>query len=137
MRKMWNAISEIIRKQKNNHTSIKKICFQEKYICDQTDIANIFNDSFINIGPNLTKNMMQKDQSNISYRKYINASILFSFNFQLINDESLRKTLNSLRTKSWSGYDGISTWLLISGTSTNQSATLNHQPVSHYRDIPR
>ena len=30
MRKMWNTISEIIHKQKNNHTSITKICFQEK-----------------------------------------------------------------------------------------------------------
>ena len=112
MRKMWNTISEIIHKQKNNHTSIKKICFQEKYINDQTEIANTFNDFFINIGPNLTKNIMQKDQSNISYRKYINASILSSFNFQLIDDESSRKTLNSLRTKSSSGYDGISTRLL-------------------------
>ena len=111
LRKMWNTISEIIHKQKNNHTSIK-ICFQEKYINDQTEIANTFNDFFINIGPNVTKNIIQKDESNISYRKYINASILSSFNFQLIDDESLRKTLNSLRTKSSSGYDGISTWLL-------------------------
>ena len=76
-----------------NHTSIKKICFQEKYINDQTEIANTFNDFFINIGPNLTKNIIQKNQSNIAYRKYINASILSSFNFQLIDDESLRKTL--------------------------------------------
>ena len=84
----------------------------KKYISDQTEIANTFNDFFINIGPNLTKNIIPKDQSNISYRKYINASILSSFNFQLIDDESLRKTLNSLRTKSSSGYDGISTRLL-------------------------
>ena len=109
---MWNTISEIIHKQKNNHTSIKKICFQEKYISDQPEIAKAFYDFFINIGQNSTKNIIQKDQSNISYRKYINASILSSFNFQLIDDESLRKTLNSLRTKSSSGYDGISTRLL-------------------------
>ena len=112
MRKMWNTISEIIHKQKKNHTSIKKICFQEKNINDQTEIANTFNDFVINIGPNLTKNIIQKDHNNVSYRKYINASILSSFNFQLIDDESLRKTLNSLRTKSSSGYDGISTRLL-------------------------
>ena len=112
MRNMWNTLPEIIHKQKNNHTSIKKICFQEKYINDQTEIANTFNDFFINIGPKLTKNIIQKDQSNISYRKYINTSILSSFNFQLIDDESLRKTFHSLRTKSSSGYDGISTRLL-------------------------
>ena len=94
MRKMGKTISEIIYKQKNNHISITKICFQETYISDRTEIANTFNDFSTNIGPNVTKNIIQKDQSNISDRKYINASILSSFNFQLIDDESLRKTIN-------------------------------------------
>ena len=112
MRKMWNTISEIIHKQKNNNISIKKICVQGKCINDQTEIANIFNDFFINIGPNLTKSIIEKDQSHTSYKKYINNSILSSFNFQLIDDEALKKPLNSLRTKTSSGYDGISTQLL-------------------------
>ena len=88
---MWNTISEIIHKQRNNHISIKKICFQEKYFNDQIEIENTFNDFFLNIGPNLTKNIIQNDQSHISYRKYINASILSSFNFQLIDDKSWKK----------------------------------------------
>ena len=91
MRKMWNTISEIIHKQKNNNISIKKICVQRKCINDQTEIANIFNDFFINIGPNLTKNIIEKYQSHTSYKKYINNSILSSFNFQLIDDEALKK----------------------------------------------
>ena len=55
--KPWNII---IHKQKNTHISIKKIYFQEKFINDQTEIANTFNDFFINIGPNLTKNIIKK-----------------------------------------------------------------------------
>ena len=55
MRKMWNTLSGIIHKQKNNNISIKKICIQGKCINDQTEIANILNDFFINIGPNLPK----------------------------------------------------------------------------------
>ena len=55
------------------------------------EIENTFNDFFLNIGPNLTKNIIQNDQSHISYRKYINASILSSFNFQLIDDKSWKK----------------------------------------------
>ena len=90
----------------------KENILSKKYISDQTEIANTFYDFFMNIGPNLTKNVIQKEQSNISYRKYINASILSSLNFQLIDDESLRKTFNSLHTKSSCGYDGISTRLL-------------------------
>ena len=88
MRKMWNTISEITHKQTNNHISIKKICFYEKYINNQTEFANAFKDFFI--GPNLTKYIIENDQSHISYGKYIDASILSSFNFQLIDDESLK-----------------------------------------------
>ena len=89
MPKMWNTISEIIQKQKNNNISIMKICVQGNCIIDQTEIANIFNDFFINIGPNLTKNI-KKDQSHTSYKKYINNSILPSFKCQLIDDEALQ-----------------------------------------------
>ena len=55
MHRMLNTISEIIHKQQNNNISIKKICVQGKCINNQTEIANIFNDFFINIGPNLTE----------------------------------------------------------------------------------
>ena len=90
MHKMWNTISGIIHKQKNNNISIKKICVQGKCIYDQTEIANIFNDFFMKIGPNLTKNIIEKDKSHTSYKKY--NSILSSFNFQLIKDDALKKT---------------------------------------------
>ena len=68
MRKMWNTISYIIHKQKNNNISIKKICVQGKCTNDQKEIANIFIDFFINIGPNFTKNIIEKDQSHTSYK---------------------------------------------------------------------
>ena len=44
-----------------------KICFQEKCIIDWTEIANTFTYLFINIGQNLTKNSVQKDQIHISF----------------------------------------------------------------------
>ena len=50
------------------------------------EIANKFNAFFMNKGPNNTK-----DQSYISYNKHINNSILSSFNFQLIDDDVLKK----------------------------------------------
>ena len=68
MRKMWNTISEMIHKQQNNNISICQIFLQGKCINDQTEIANIFNDFFINIGPNLTKNIIQNNQSHTSYK---------------------------------------------------------------------
>ena len=43
---------------------------------------------------------------------YLNKAILTSFNFILIDEGRLWKTLHSLRTKTSSGYDGISVKLL-------------------------
>ena len=59
MRKMWNTISKIIHKQKNNHINMKKICFQEKCTNDLIEIANTFDDFFRNVDPILTKNIIQ------------------------------------------------------------------------------
>ena len=64
--------------------------FQEKCINDQTEIATTFSDTFLNISPNLTKNIIQKI-SHIFCRKHIKASILSSFTIQLIYYESLKK----------------------------------------------
>ena len=46
---------------------MKKICFQEKCTNDLIKIANTFNDFFINVDPILAKNIIQSDQSHISY----------------------------------------------------------------------
>ena len=43
---------------------------------------------------------------------YLNHQILTSFDFDLINDEKLKNTLNSLKSKPSSRHDGISTSLL-------------------------
>ena len=43
---------------------------------------------------------------------YLNHQILTSFDFDLIDDEKLKKTLNSLKSKPSFGHDGISTSLL-------------------------
>ena len=90
MRKMWKNISEIIHKQKNNHISIKKYASKKNLSMTGQKLRMHLTIVFVNIDPNLTKNITQKDQSHISYRKYINASILSSFNFQLIDYESLK-----------------------------------------------
>ena len=73
-------------------------------------MADRFNDFFINIGPKSSNDMGRVDEN--SYRKHLNHSSLTSFHFDLVDSEGLTKTLNSLRSKSSSGYDVISTRLL-------------------------
>ena len=102
MRKMWNTISAIIHKQRKYAS--------KRNVLMITEIANILHDFFYKQGPKL-KSIIQKIKATFFYKKYINNSVLSSFNFQLIDDDAL-KNLNSLRTKMSFGYDGISTQLL-------------------------
>ena len=92
MRKMWNTISEIIHKSKNKSSGIKSICVEGKMIKDPVEIANKFNDFFINIGQKLNREIGHVCEH--GYRKYLNQNIL-TFQFGLINNEGLLKTLHA------------------------------------------
>ena len=110
VRKTWNTINEILCKTKQKQHGLKSIISNGKKINDPIEIVNQFNDFFINVGPNLIKNVAQP--INETYRKYLNKSILTSFHFTLIDENHEAKVLSSLQTKNSSGHDGISMKLL-------------------------
>ena len=110
MRKMWNTISVIIHKSKTKAGIIMNIYVQGRTITNPVEIAGKFNDFFINTGPTLSNEIKHKGSND--YQTYMNQDILTSFHFELIDNESLRKTLNNLHSKSSSRHDGISTFLL-------------------------
>ena len=109
-RKMWKAISEIISRKNNKKKGVTEILIEGEIACNPKVIANKFNDFFINIGPTLAERTQPPRNKN--YTMYLNHQILTSFDFDLIDDEKLKKTLNSLKSKPSSGHDGISTSLL-------------------------
>ena len=90
---MWNTISEIIHKSKIKAGIIKNICVQGRTITNPVEIAETFNDFFINIGPTIDNEI--KHIGSNDYQTYLNQNILTSFHFERIDNESLRKTLNN------------------------------------------
>ena len=83
---------------------------KEETITYTVEIAEKFNDFFINKGPTINNEI--KHIGSNDYETYPNQNIMTSFHFERIDNESLRKTLNNLRSKSSSGHDGISMCLL-------------------------
>ena len=110
MRKMWNNISEIICKSKNKPNGVKAILSGGSILTQSVDMANKFNNFFINIGPSLSKDI--RLDRNHNYEKYLNRHIFTSFHFELVNNNDVKKTIMSLRSKTSTGHDGISTKLL-------------------------
>ena len=95
---------------KNKPNGIKCIVDNRRPVLDQLEIDNKYNDFFINIDPSLTKDMPTARNHNCG--KYLTGNILSSFQFDLVDDDTIAKTLHSIKSKSSSGHDGISTKLL-------------------------
>ena len=110
IKKTWKTIADVIQILKNKPNGIKCILDNGRLVTDLLEITNKFNDLFINIDPSLTKNM--PTTRNHNYGKYLTGNILSSFQFDLVDDDTIVKTLHSIKSKSSSGHDGISTKLL-------------------------
>jgi hypothetical protein len=107
---MWNSISEILNRTRNQTHGIKFIIDDGKLVDNEFAIANKFNEFFIGIGPKMRKNM--KNINDVSYQNYLSRNILTSFSFSLVDDDIMMKTIKKINTKSSTGHDGISTKLL-------------------------
>ena len=110
IKKTWNTIADIIQISKNKPNGIKCILDNGRPVTDQLQIAKKFKDFFINIGSSLTKNMPTTKNHNCG--KYLTGNILSSFQFDSVDVDTIVKTLHSIKSKSSSGHDGISTKLL-------------------------
>ena len=73
--KSWKIIKQIINKRKNNATSNSQFIHDGKLIENSHDIANSFNDFFINVGPTLAQKI---PQTNKNAREYLPVPMLKS-----------------------------------------------------------
>ena len=108
--KTCKTIADIIQISNNKPNGIKCTLDHERSVTDQLEIANKLNDFFINIGPFLAKNMLTTRSHND--RKYQTGNTLSSLQFYLVDDDTIAKTVHSIKSKSSSCCDVIPTKLL-------------------------
>ena len=102
IRKKWNIIKNIINKKKTS-SKTEYINLNGNKITDKSKIANTFNNYFVNIGPNLAKDII----SNGNPEKFLpepNPNTIFLH--PVVNDE-VQKIINDLKSSS-PGWDKIS-----------------------------
>ena len=75
-------------------------------LTENIDIANCFNNFFCNIGPTLANSI--EPPPNKCFTDYLKQNILSSFSFDFVTTESISKIINSLKPKSSSGHDNLS-----------------------------
>ncbi len=116
----WKLLNEVTgRKSKKTELPcyFKKIINTTEYekleikLTDDKTIANEFNVYFANVGTSLSSKINYEGDKNVS--SYLKSIIEDRFQFKLVSDEYVLDIIGGLEPKTSSGYDDISTKLLI------------------------
>ena len=101
-KKTWNVINSILHRQKNERLS-NEFLVNNKIITNPKEIANRFNDFFVNIGHSLANRI---DNSNVDFRSYLNNRSEVLFTASPVTQDELLKVLSQLNDSS-PGCDNI------------------------------
>jgi endonuclease/exonuclease/phosphatase family metal-dependent hydrolase len=106
----WGVIKEIINKSPKKNEMPNFFLINDLPENNPNVIVNKFNLYFTNIGPKLANSIVQP--SNKSFEDYLRDSINRSFEFQLVNENTVMKAIEGLKPKSSCGVDNISNKLV-------------------------
>ena len=107
IRNTWSTINKILGKNNNSKKYNECININGEQVKDKNIIAQHFNDYFINIGKNLTENIIIPDTG--QFKDYMNNTISSKLTFHEVTELEIDNIFNSLTSKPSSGYDNIST----------------------------
>ena len=93
--KTWKLTNNILGKSKNISSSVTLV-YEDNLINNEQEIANIFNNYFVNIGNDLVRNI----NSDIDPLYYMGNRTVNSFVFQNTNANEVRKIIENFKNKS-------------------------------------
>ena len=106
----WKTIGSLLNKTDSKKDIPSYFVIHDHKLDDQRQIANEFNNYFVQIGSQLANKIV--NQQNKSFTQYLKQSQSNIFQFQNIDQQKILKIIDGLSPKSSSGFDGISTILL-------------------------
>ena len=109
IKQTWTTIKELLNKCNNKKVFPSYFIINGDKIDNKEDIANNFNSFFQNIGPALSANTQHK---NITIKTFLKEKITFSFEFSLLEQETVFKIISKIYSKHSCGHDDISTILM-------------------------
>ena len=121
-RKTWDTIKEVLNRPKSKPKLPSHFKHNDDSITDPIEIANKFNDFFVNIGPNLAAQI--DIQNKPPFTSYLKSTISPTFHFDQINEAITTKIISNLKPKASCGFDNISLQLL------KQCSTLIVKPLT-------
>lgn len=108
--KTWKTVNEILSGGNNSFkpTVVDKLCVNDtgtnETLCNEQDIANAFNDFFVNVGPNLANAI---PNTNRNTEKVLDDGVDKSFFWKPVTETEVNNHLIALNVKKASGYDNM------------------------------
>ena len=109
MKKTWSLINTLIKKKKGKNNVPSVFNDGQRSYSNFSEIAEGFNDFFVNVGPRLASSIPDASKT---FDEYLNEPNELNFNFRNITEEIIYLTLSKLKSKSSVGKDNISMKLL-------------------------
>ena len=109
MKKTWGAISDTLKNSVKSKSQVEFIVGNH-IIRDTGEIANHFNDYFINI----YRTLLQQIQLTHFYDHYLNENAASRLQFHPVNKEYISKLIDILKNKASYGHDNIESKLIKS-----------------------
>jgi hypothetical protein len=110
MKNTWKTISDLLNKNKKIKNFPEYFKYNGINIRDKLEIANMFNNFFVNIGPKLAQEIPQT--SNRNHSQYLTSNVNNILRFTQLEVSDTLKIIDKLKSKTSSGYDNISTCFL-------------------------
>ena len=102
-KQMWKHINQLVNKNSRS-TNISVLQIDEQVITENETIADLFNEYFTDIGPNLSN---QITETNTDFKRYMKFKTQHTFNFENININEVLNALEKLKTSKSTGHDNI------------------------------
>ena len=105
----WQTIKEVLNKTKKKTYFPNYFKLNGSLITDKQMIADNFNRFFVNVGPN---SAAQINFSNNAFKDYLQTPCAHKLSFKPVSEETIGKIIDSLKSKTSCGHDGISVKLI-------------------------
>ena len=102
-KQMWKHINQLVNKNSRS-TNISVLQIDEQVITENETIADLFNEYFTDIGPNLSNLITE---TNTDFKRYMKFKTQHKFNFENININEVLNALEKLKTSKSTGHDNI------------------------------
>ncbi len=107
LKKLWQTLNHIISKKKNVHNKIT-FKYQDKLIDNDIDIANNFNNYFLNVAKDICKKIPEQKRDPLFYMKNNIENSMF---WDPTNENEISEIISKMKNSSC-GHDGIDSKIL-------------------------